>query len=277
MTTDLDALIENLVFTADIVHAPRRSREWNDDEIQFLRDSMGHLTEAEIAALMRRSSMGVHLKRERLGIPATSKTPGWLSVEQARKKLGMKDGRPVAGWVRKGLVKGHSLGGPRKICMVYEISLRRFVVNPMNWSWFERERVRDPWLRRLLERQAQRWGDEWLTAAQASQMTGLDRRQIHQYVRMGRLRAVHIPNKDGRHNEQPGWAYYFILRAEVEKMRIYGRGDALRTVSPAGMAWIRKALDMGWSIAAIGRSMKRSNQTVANWCRKQGWHRKEEI
>jgi hypothetical protein len=269
----MEALIEQLVITADAVHAPRRNRKWSDGEIKFLRESMGYLTEPEIGAILGRPWKGVHLKRKRLGIPPTSQTPGWLAVEQARLKLGMKDGRPISGWVRRGFVKGHILGGPRKICMVHEISLRRFVLNPMNWPRFEPERVCDPWLRRLLERQRKRWGDEWLTPQQASKLIGLDVRQIQQYVKMGRLTAVHMMNKDGRGNEQTRWAHYLVLRSEIERVKIYKRGDAIRMVTPAALAWIRKALDMGWSVAAIGRSMKRNNQTVDNWCRQQRWQK----
>jgi hypothetical protein len=275
MTDGMEALIERLIITADTIMAPQRSRAWTDEEIQFLRGSMGHLTEAEIAAILGRPKNGVHLKRERLGLPASSKTPGWLTAEQAKRKLGMKDCRPIRSWVKRGFVKGHILGGPRKICMVHEVSFRRFVIDPMNWPWFERERVRDPYLCRLLERQAQRWGDEWLTSRQASELCGLDIRQIGQYVRMGRLKAVHTANKDGRCNKQPRWAFYFVLRSEIEAIRIYKHGEALTTCTPGALDWLRKALDMGWSLSAIGRSMKRGPQTVANWCKKQGWKRKK--
>jgi len=271
MTDEMETLIEHLIFTADTINNPRRSRDWNEGEIQFLRESMGYLTEAEIAAILGRSTDGVHLKRERLGIPATSKTPGWLTAEQAKMKLGMKDSRPIRSWVKRGFVKGHILGGPRQICMVHEISFRRFIINPMNWPWFERERARDPHLRKLLERQARRWGDEWLTSKQAIEICGLDVRQINSYMRLGRLTAVHVVNKDGRENEQPRWAFFFVLRSEIEAMKIYKRGEALSTSTPAALAWIRKVLDMGWSLSAIGRSMKRDPQTVANWCKKQGW------
>jgi hypothetical protein len=265
MIADMDALIENLVFTADTVCAPNRSRKWNDEELQFLRDSMGYLTEAEIGAILGRPANGVHLKRERLGMLPTSQTPGWLSVEQVRLQLGLKDGRRISSWVKRGFVKGHILGGPRKICMVHEISLRRFILNPMNWPWFDPKRVRDPWLRRLLERQAQRWGNEWLTPRQASQICGLDIRDIGGYVKKGRLTAVHTWNLDGRHTEKGRWANYFVLRSEIDRMRIYGRGDALRSCTPAGLEWIRKALAMGWNATWIGRSMKRDSQTVRNW------------
>jgi hypothetical protein len=105
-------------------------------------------------------------------------------------------------------------------------------------------------------------------------LIGLDVRQIQQYVRFGRLTAVHVVNKDGRENEQTRWALYFVLRSEIEKVKIYKRGDAVRTCTPAGLRWIRKALDMGWGCEAIGRSMKRSGQTVVNWCRKMGWQSK---
>jgi hypothetical protein len=199
---------------------------------------------------------------------ASSKTSGWLSAEQVRLKLGMNDGRPVAGWVRKGLVKGHILGGSRKICMVHEISLIRFVVNPMNWPWFDRSKICDPVLRRLLERQAQRWGDEWLTPKKAGEITGLDVRQISQYVRLGRLNALHVVNKDGRKKEQGRWAFYFLLRSEVEKVKIYKHGDAIRSYTQTGLDWIKRATEMGWSLAAIARSMKRDAQTIRYWIRK---------
>lgn len=275
MTIGLDALIEHLVFVADTVNTPKRTRQWTEAELQFLRNSMGYLTEAEIGAVLGRPANGVHLKRQRLGLQPTSQTPGWLSVEQVRLKLGLKDGRRISGWVKRGFVKGHILGGPRKICMVHEISLRRFGLMPKNWPWFDLSRVRDPELRRLLDRQAQRWGDEWITPKQAGEILGMDMRGVRQYTTLGRLTALHTDNLDGRHNEQPRWAHYWLLRSEVEACHVYKPGEAMRSYTPAGLAWIRKALDMGWNFTWIGRSMKRDPATVRNWCRGLGWKAKD--
>lgn len=268
MIDQMQTLIDHLVFTADTIHTPQRTRVWNEKEILFLSENMGYLTEAEIGAILGRPAMGVKLKRERIGLQATTKTPGWLSATQVRYKLGMNDSRPIAGWVRKGLLKGHILGSPRKICMVNELSLRQFVINPMNWPWFDLDKVEDPHYRRLLELQKERWSDEWLTARQAREICGLEASHINHYIRLGRLFSVHTYNKDGRENEKGCWANYKVLRSQIENLHIWKRGEALSSCTSRAQDWIRFALANGWNAAAIGRSMKRSDQTVRNWIKK---------
>jgi hypothetical protein len=205
-----------------------------------------------------------------LRLVASSKTSGWISATRAARLLGFKDARYVSTWVKRGMVLGHVLSEKRKICMVNLVSLHRFVLNPMNWPWFDVDAVQDPHLRRLLERQRQRWGDEWLTAKQAARLLGWDPKKINHAVRMGRLEAVHIPNKSGRYGDRPGWAYYFVRRSQVVKLRDYAPGEARRQCTPAALGWIRKAVGMGWSVKAIARSMKKNRQTVRSWIDRYG-------
>jgi hypothetical protein len=267
---DLDALVEHVLFVSETLAPSKKPRRWSLEEEDFLRRSMAYLTEAEIAEALGRSPTAVKLHRIRLDLNATSKTGGWISAKRAAGLLGLKDARYVSTWVKRGLVLGHILGGSRRICMLHLVSLYRFVLDPLNWPWFDPQAVRDPHLRALLERRKQRWGDEWLTSGQAARLAGLKVKQIEHCVRTGRLPAVHVPNKAGRHNEQPHWAYYFVRKSQVLTLELLGPGEANRQCTPAALEWIRTAAGMGWPVTAIARSMKKHPQTVRSWIRKYG-------
>lgn len=269
----LDALIEHFVDQADIVHAPDRSHEWTDSELKQLREGCAALmTDLEIAVMLGKSEMAVHLKRERLQIPTVRNTPGWMSANKVRKRLGINDQRPIIGWIRKGLVMGRSLPQGSTCWMVHEISLRRFVTRPKNWPFFDINKVRDPHLRRLIDMAKERWNDEWLTTREAADLAGHgDIRKVNLFIRLGRLDAVQTYNKDGRRSvhKKPSWSYNFVRRSQVLVTRWErGHGEAASKLTENGLVWVKKALSIGWKATWIARSMKVSPQTVRNWIEK---------
>jgi DNA-binding CsgD family transcriptional regulator len=269
----VDALIDHLVDIADALNAPDRSRDWTDDELRQLREGCAAMmTDIEIAIMLGRSEMAVHIKRERLRIPVVRRTPGWLSANQVRMRLGLNDQRPIIGWIQKGLVLGRLLPQGSTCWMVHEVSMRRFVTRPENWPYFNTEKVRDPHLKRLIALSKERWGDEWMTASQVSSLFGLNQSDINRFVRMGRIDAVRVHNKDGRLNvhEEPRWSYFYMRRSDVLNTKWdYQPGEACQKITERGLDWISRALAMGWTASAIARSMKLSGATVKNWIRKR--------
>lgn len=265
-----EILIDHLVEKASLTCAPNRSEEWTDDEIAQLREGCAALmTDMELAISLGRSEIAIHLKRERLGIPTVRNTPGWMSANKVRMRLGMNDCRSIIGWIRKGLVLGRSLPLGNTCWMLHEISLRRFVTRPENWPYFDADKVRDPHLRKLIELAKQRWDDEWLTTRQAADLAGHgDIRKVNLFIRLGRLEAVETYDKDGRQsvNKRPAWAHNYVRKSQVLSTRWErGHGEAALKLTENGLAWIKQALAMGWKATWIARSMKVNPQTVRNW------------
>jgi hypothetical protein len=99
--------------------------------------------------------------------------------------------------------------------MVHEISLRRWIVSPISWLYFNTEHIQDPHLARLVELAQERWGDEWLTTRQVADLKGTTTRQIGQTIFRRQLPAVHVVGKDGRH-ENGKWAFWGVKRSDAE-------------------------------------------------------------
>lgn len=268
----IDPLIAYVVDMADLTNPPQREREWTDSEIKTLRTSCASLmTDLEIAIQLGRSENAVHIKRERLEIPAVRNTPGWMSTNKVRLRLGMNDARPVIGWIRKGLLLGRLLPQASTCWMVHEVSLRRFVTRPNNWPYFDADAVRDRHLFRLIKIAQEKWGDEWLTTRRAADLVGEDLRKINLYIKLGRLESVSTYNRDGRRNvnKEPRWSFNYVRRSQVLAAKWdYTYGESFNKATERGLEWISKALGKGWSNAAIGRSMKINHTTVFNWIRK---------
>src|SRR4030065_1828531 len=107
----VDALIESVVAQAGLesgiapavlaargmrvmpvmVEEYRRSgwaNRWTPEEEQFLREHIGLMGDAEIGAALGRSTAAIKIRRQRKGIPAHSKRPGWQTGNGAAKALG---------------------------------------------------------------------------------------------------------------------------------------------------------------------------------------------
>src|SRR3972149_6389251 len=107
----IDALIESVVAQAGLasgiapsvlaargmrvmpvmVEEYRRSgwaNRWTPEEEQFLREQIGLMNDEEIGAALGRSAFAIKIHRQRKGIPAHSKRPGWLTSHGAAKPMG---------------------------------------------------------------------------------------------------------------------------------------------------------------------------------------------
>ena len=167
-----------------------------------------------VGQMLGRSEDAIKIMRQRQHIKASSKSEGWFTANRVMRLLGMPDARPVIGWVKKGLVLGYQVADD-DTWMVHEISLRRWIVSPTSWLYFDTRRIQDPHLARLVDLAQGRWGDEWLTSRQVADLKGTTTRQVGQTIFRRALPAIHIVGKDGRH-ENGKWAFWGIKRSDAE-------------------------------------------------------------
>jgi hypothetical protein len=212
-----------------------RNLRWTRSEINFLK---AHLdwTDVQIGETLGRSPTGVKIKRQRIFQPVVSKAPGWLSANKARERLGMSDTRPVIGWIQKGLIDGKPVGVTcQQRWILPQDDLQRFVSDPVNWIYFNKDRVKDPELRRSISLAGRRFKDEWLTTRRAADLLGLTTKDITRCIQLGRLHGVQAVNRDGRKHVHavPRWSFWYVLRSEALAMPpIQPRGRAQSGAAP---------------------------------------------
>ena len=272
MIADFASLAESIV-----MHTQRRlpspaAVRWTTQELETLRAGLGYMSEEEIAqCLPGRSVVAVKLKRQRTAMPATSKAAGWLTATSAmRNIINLSDQRIISGWVKKGLVQGH-FQGQRDICMVHEVSLRRFIVSPANWVYFDPDKVIDPGLRRLITIQKQRWQDEWLTTRQAADLLDIkDVKEILRNIHLGRIQGVKLVNKDGRKNlhDEPAWSYWMVRKSDALTLKRYGYGEAISPFTKRTDTFIILATAVGLSSTRISRLVGIGGESISKRLRR---------
>src|SRR4030067_201342 len=102
-----------------MVEEYRRSgwaNRWTPEEEQFLREQIGLMSDAEIGAALGRSAFAIKIHRQRKGIPAHSRRPGWLTGNGAAKLMGV-DVHNVMRLCRRGLLPHQVMPGERGILM----------------------------------------------------------------------------------------------------------------------------------------------------------------
>jgi len=214
LNLDLTALITNSL-KVGMAHAPsRKALRWNETDLARVKELLPYCSPKIVGQMLGRSEDAIKIVRQRQQIKASSKSEGWLTANRVMRLLGMPDSRPVIGWVKKGLVVGHRIAGD-DTWMVHEISLRRWIVSPRSWVYFDTTRIQDPHLASLVELAQERWGDEWLTTRQVADVKGTTTRQIAQSIFRGAIPAIHIVGKDGRH-ENAAWSFWAIKRSDAE-------------------------------------------------------------
>jgi hypothetical protein len=211
---NLTALITNSLKVGMAQTPSRKAPRWSETDLNLVRELLPYHSPMVIGRMLGRSEDAIKIKRRRQHIKASSKSEGWLTANRVMQLLGMPDSRPVIGWVKKGLVLGHRIAGD-DTWMVHEISLRRWIVSPRSWVYFDTTRIQDPHLGRLIELAQERWGDAWLTTRQVADLKGTTTRQIAQSIFRGALPAIHIVGKDGRH-ENTAWSFWAIKRSDAE-------------------------------------------------------------
>lgn len=191
--------------------APR----WTDHDLREIEKLLPFHSADKVGEMLGRSGNAVKIIRQRKGIRAGTKSRGWMTANQARILLGMTDGRPITGWIKKGLVLGHQINGS-STWLVHEISLRRWITSPMSWVYFDAIAIVDEHLSSLVKRAQSRWNDAWLSTRQVANLRGTDTKTVVMAIRRGQLPGIHVRNKDGRHAGAT-WAFWAVKRSDAEK------------------------------------------------------------
>src|SRR5689334_9363830 len=179
LNCDVAALITNSL-KVGMAHAPsRKTPRWSEKDLAQVKELLPYHSPKIVGQMLSRSEDAIKIMRQRQHIKASSKSEGWLTANRVMQLLGMPDARPIIGWVKKGLVLGHRIAGD-DTWMVYEISLRRWLITPRSWVYFNTARIQDPHLARLVELAQERWDDEWLTTRQVADLRGTTTRQVGQ-------------------------------------------------------------------------------------------------
>ncbi len=260
---DLDVLLDTMAVRAAATNRRKRPDAWTPGEDAFLRQNLGWLTDDEIGQALGRTGVAVHIRWDReLGLPGPSKAPDVITAQGAAAVLGV-DAHAVAFWVDMGLLPGRLMAGKRKIRLIQRVAFRRWVLNPMNWPYFDPSKVTDPELKRMLKKRAQRWGDEWWTTRQVADYHGVTPKDVLRYItKMGKLNSFHLPVSLGGRHVNRAWSYHFILKSEAMRVTFHkmGRGvfdDYRSPFTPAADRWLLKARDeLDMTFVAIGRTMK---------------------
>ena len=122
-------LIQSAVSGAMLQLPQAKAPQWSEDDLNRVEELLPFNSADEVGRILGRSGNAIKIIRLRRGIQASSKTDGWFTANQVRELLGMADGRPVIGWVKKGFVMGHQINGD-STWMINEISLRRWIASP---------------------------------------------------------------------------------------------------------------------------------------------------
>lgn len=214
LNCDLIALITNSLKVGMAQTPSRKAPRWSEKALAQVEELLPYYSPKVVGQILGRSEDAIKIIRQRQHIKASSKSEGWLTANRVMRLLGMPDARPVIGWVKKGLVLGHRVAGD-DTWLVHEISLRRWIVSPLSWVYFDTSRIQDLHLARLVKLAKERWGDEWLTTRQVADLKGTTTRQIGQSIFRGAIPAIHIIGKDGRH-ENAAWSLWAIKRSDAE-------------------------------------------------------------
>jgi hypothetical protein len=246
-----------------------RAPAWTAAEDDFLRASLGHLSEDEMARRLGRTPVAVHLRWKRdLRLSAPSKAPDVLTANQVAEGLGV-EAHVVLHWVDSGLLPGRRLPNNRVMRVVRRADLRRWLVQSEHWLYFRAERVgQGPSRRagngydagfwrsacRLVGLARARWGDEWWRARQVADHHGVTTNDVKRFIKSGRLAAVQVRNLSGRHAD-PHWAPWFVRRSEATRADlVFTRGKGSGHEKPqsrAADAFLVLARAVGLSVNAI--------------------------
>jgi hypothetical protein len=257
MSINFDALINYAVKGAEKVRT--KPRKWTPEEEAFMIANLGIMSETEIGRALGRTAAAVHIRWSReLDATAPSKDPNVITGNRAAELLGI-DVHVIMGWVDMGLMPGRMMAGERKIRLIDRQALRRWVLNPMNWPYFDQARVRDTDLKRMLKKRARRWGDEWWSTRQVADYHGVKTGDVIRYAKLGRIETFRLPVSLGGRYSNRTWSNHFVLRSVAIRMN-FTRGTKLNSAikwTPAADAWILKARDqLGMTFVHIGRTMK---------------------
>ena len=206
-----------------------RSASWSKEEDDYLRMNRPYMSQADIARNLGRSEYAVEVRATRMGFTAARYAPEYLSANKIARLLGV-DPHATPNWIDLGILPGELFPYTGRVNRRVKVSvLKRWLIKPTSWVYFDVRRMRPGPLRRLVEVAQLKWGDEWLTTRQAGDILGCDAKTVYQQIKKGRLYGYQAMGKDRR--RVFAWAYWFVLRSEIENF-VIPRGRGRNSKSP---------------------------------------------
>ena len=102
-----------------------RPKHWTDDEVSYLEQAYGRVSDEHIAQHLGRPVLGIRLKAKRLGI---RKRSAGMSASSVAEIFGV-DTKTVTSWIAKGVLKarrGYAVG-PNRVWLVSEEAVEAFI------------------------------------------------------------------------------------------------------------------------------------------------------
>jgi len=235
----------------------RKVRKWTEKDDAIMRDNYGKKTIAEIAAMLERSTSVVTNRSSYLGLAKTQRRPGYYNVPEAAGMLGVKNSK-VGSWIEKEIIPGVvDMLGTRRFRRIRVETFERWVLSPKNWVHFSVRKIQDGRLKRLAEMRQKRWGDEWLSLAQAASVMNLKPIYLSKCLQDGLLPAAVKVNCYGNLNKSGRW---LVLKSEAEATRkqvrpLRGPGPNNRPWSDGANAFIILAAAAGCRPASIAKKV----------------------
>lgn len=253
MSVDLDALIESSVITGQIVGgAPvkwvvrncgdprmalmlgrsteaetKRPMPWSLEDINFVREHVGILSDAEIGERLGRTAIAIKIKRTRLALGSATRREDWFTSRGAAKALGMPCAKKIVEFIENGWLVGYSAPLDCTIHQIHLGDLKRFACNPEHWVYFDPKRVNHPEIRRLVLRQMVRWGDEWWESSRVAKYHNLKESDISRYMKIGRIHGI-------RHGK---WYVRRSVATDPNLVIYKGRGGTNKAISDNYREW----------------------------------------
>lgn len=205
------------------------TREWTDEETQYLDDQLGVIPMAEIAVNLGRTWNAIKIMMTRLGLKAPSKRPGYLTGNGVANALGI-DSHAIIMWHERGIIDFGVVPGTLGVLRIARQRLLRWAINPENWPYWlytinhKIRHIPDEHISRLIKRQLLRWPDEWWTTGQAAKYHDVNIRVIARQALLGNIATIQHGHWYFKKSEVMDW--HFVLK---------GRGHA-HAVTPSHAA-----------------------------------------
>jgi hypothetical protein len=265
MLDSLDTLLNSVLAHTVIMVPTHNMPKWTSEEVAYLRENHGRMTDHQMAQVLGRSPGAVKVFRTRKGLAAASQVKTDLVTTREAGRILNVEMHAVAGWVREGMLPSLPAGPNGHLTLINRRALTAWAVNPDNWPYFDWRGITDPHLRRLCELRAQRWGDEWWTTRQVADHLGVDPNDIVRHiVKMKTLPGWQPPHSIGGRHVNRRWVPWFVKRSDALNFKVRKAGDDMCQFTPRGDAWILRAKDqLGMTFRAIGRTMDRTDWTIS--------------
>lgn len=287
-TKNVNAMISRLISNAGKRHNAKlrklsktpKQPVWTAEENQFLKDNLGHLTDAEIGKALGRTATGVHVHWSRdLHLKGPSKAADILTAHAAARVLSI-DAHKIAYWVDVGFIKGRLMAGGRKIRLIKKKDFYHWALQVNNWIYFDITKVKDAELAHKIKIRAKRWGDEWWSTPKVAKHHGVTPKDVTRLIMHGKIKGTQPKWSLGGRHPHLAWKYWFVKKSEATRadlifLRRKGVPGVSRLFTTKAIAWIVKAHDeKNMNFTEIARSMNMRDKqaiSVRTWyCRAKG-------